>query len=285
MSTAQSSPSALQALQEEIPSLLENSAHFHVQGPIVAPLVTLTPNGHRFAAHTTAAEVLAASVGPPVDGAVRGPWEVTVDFVGPEPSAYGHPLSVRVTVDRDWPRSPPTVRFACIIYHFMMNGGGRDARAPHEMFDEYLRKLAESNGGDFSLHTTLGAINHFLRYPLHPCDTCNSNYKVVGHQNYERWHAIDTYAPMRRSSELFDPDLCWGEKNFDPGFNALFAGGFGSVTRDSVISLGREVAAGVVAFPMFSAAFCDLFLDELDSYYASKLPISRPNSMVRSLRL
>ena len=36
---------------------------------------------------------------------------------------------------------------------------------------------------------------------------------------------------------------------------------------------------GVYSFPIFQDAFSDAFLDELDGYYASGLPVYRPNSM------
>ncbi|KAL3892945.1 MAG: hypothetical protein SGPRY_014628, partial [Prymnesium sp.] len=44
-------------------------------------------------------------------------------------------------------------------------------------------------------------------------------------------------------------------------------------------ALLREETEGVYSFEMLSPAFCDLFLEELDNYYASGLPIARPNSM------
>jgi hypothetical protein len=40
-----------------------------------------------------------------------------------------------------------------------------------------------------------------------------------------------------------------------------------------------EVHPGVYSFPLFTPEFCNLYLDELDNYYASGLPIRRPNSM------
>ena len=42
---------------------------------------------------------------------------------------------------------------------------------------------------------------------------------------------------------------------------------------------GDSHSSGVYSFEIFSAEFCSLFLDELEGYYASNLPISRPNSM------
>jgi hypothetical protein len=41
----------------------------------------------------------------------------------------------------------------------------------------------------------------------------------------------------------------------------------------------KEVTPGVYSFPMLRPEFCDIFTDEIDSYYASGLRCPRPNSM------
>lgn len=41
----------------------------------------------------------------------------------------------------------------------------------------------------------------------------------------------------------------------------------------------QEEAHGIYSFDMFQPMFCRMFLEELDNYYASGLPIRRPNSM------
>ena len=43
--------------------------------------------------------------------------------------------------------------------------------------------------------------------------------------------------------------------------------------------LEEHVPGEVFSFPLFSPAFCELFLEELDHFYASGLPARRPNSM------
>lgn len=44
-------------------------------------------------------------------------------------------------------------------------------------------------------------------------------------------------------------------------------------------SLLKVEVEGVYSFAIFSEAFCDTFLEELDAFYSSGLPVSRPNSM------
>ena len=56
---------------------------------------------------------------------------------------------------------------------------------------------------------------------------------------------------------------------------------FGSSSSDPAAwrELATEVHAGVFSFPLFTPEYCTQFLSELDNYYASGLPIRRPNSM------
>ena len=44
-------------------------------------------------------------------------------------------------------------------------------------------------------------------------------------------------------------------------------------------SLVTEVGPGIYAFDLFTAQFCDRFVDEVDSFESSKLPCRRPNTM------
>jgi len=48
---------------------------------------------------------------------------------------------------------------------------------------------------------------------------------------------------------------------------------------EALRGLLEEVTPGVYAFPCVTPLFCDIFLEEADSYYASGLPVRRPNSM------
>ena len=43
--------------------------------------------------------------------------------------------------------------------------------------------------------------------------------------------------------------------------------------------LMKKEVEGVFSFPMFQGSFCDKFLEEVDKYFATGLPIRRPNSM------
>ena len=137
---------------------------------------------------------------------------------------------------------------------------------------------AAEAGGQHSLAATLDAVLTFLRTPLHPCEHCDTNYKIVGQQNHERWSAIEAYMPQRRHPWLFDPTTCWADDSFDPRFLALLKSAE-PITTERLVAIGQHVAPGVVAFPMLSERWCAAVLEEMDSYTSSGLPIRRPNSM------
>jgi len=50
-------------------------------------------------------------------------------------------------------------------------------------------------------------------------------------------------------------------------------------TPEALRALMREEAWEVYSFPVFTLAFCDTYIEELYSFYASGLPARRPNSM------
>jgi hypothetical protein len=131
------------------------------------------------------------------------------------------------------------VRFGSIVHHFMVGNGSRGDGSMHDMFFEYLAHLAAappmtgltestsintflSDDDDeqpgkpgapqgYSLALVVGAVEHFLRQPLHPCDHCNRQYRQAAQQNHERWVAIEAYTPLRRHPLLFDPARCWDQ--------------------------------------------------------------------------
>ena len=88
---------------------------------------------------------------------------------------------------------------------------------------------------------------------------------------------IEAYRPLRRHPDLFSGRSGWTAWIHAPLLAALadLRGGNESAVR----SLLREEVPGVYSFQFLSEEFCDMFLEELDSYYASGLPVARPNSM------
>lgn len=49
--------------------------------------------------------------------------------------------------------------------------------------------------------------------------------------------------------------------------------------RGLVRKLVTEEADGIFSLPVFTHEFCSMFIEELENFYASKLPAKRPNSM------
>jgi hypothetical protein len=90
--------------------------------------------------------------------------------------------------------------------------------------------------------------------------------------------AIDKYAKMRKHPFLFQP---WPADVFDPKFLELVQSIKEGKSLEELLQsklLVKQVD-GVYSFPMLKHDFCDKFLAEIDSYFASGLPIRRPNSM------
>lgn len=90
--------------------------------------------------------------------------------------------------------------------------------------------------------------------------------------------AIQKYAKMQKHPELFS---AWKSDVYDPKFLDLMEEIKKGASMESLLEkdlLHKEVD-GVFSFPMFNLLFCDKFLEEVDNYFASGLPIRRPNSM------
>ena len=89
---------------------------------------------------------------------------------------------------------------------------------------------------------------------------------------------VRKYASIRRHPDLFDSKAGWKRWLSVSLVDALIdLRETGNVT--SLLAHLREETPGVYSFEMFNAEFCEMFLEELDNYYESGLPIYRPNSM------
>ena len=92
---------------------------------------------------------------------------------------------------------------------------------------------------------------------------------------------VARYRPLRKHPALFDANNGWTQW-LDPSLMSALAElqTTGNTTR--LLSLLRVEASGhsqAYSLPFVSEEFCDLFLEELDHYHTTGLPISRPNSM------
>ena len=88
----------------------------------------------------------------------------------------------------------------------------------------------------------------------------------------ERLDTIEGWLAATPHPELYQE---WQQAWFAPSFWAAIEDG----TPAALQAILTEVTPGVWAFDLFTDAFCDLIVAELDAYEASSFPKARPNSM------
>lgn len=89
---------------------------------------------------------------------------------------------------------------------------------------------------------------------------------------------IKAYTPLRKHAELFDGRKGW-ERWIDPPLLEAIRHGQTTGSRSKIDELLRVETPEVYSFQLLSEEFCDAFLEELDNYYSTGLPVHRPNSM------
>ena len=89
---------------------------------------------------------------------------------------------------------------------------------------------------------------------------------------------INAYKPHRLHPEIFDGRVGW-ERWIHPPLLAAIHHGQMTGSRTEIDALLRIETEGVYSFQILSDEFCDFFLEELDQYYSTGLPVYRPNSM------
>ena len=90
--------------------------------------------------------------------------------------------------------------------------------------------------------------------------------------------AIKKYESLWKHPELFLP---WQSDVYDARFLELQKEISDGASVKTLLDKGllQKEVDGVFSFPMFQLDFCDKFLEEVDNYFASGLPVRRPNSM------
>jgi len=88
----------------------------------------------------------------------------------------------------------------------------------------------------------------------------------------------DPYKQLRKHPDLFDAEAGLREEWLSPTLVQALKKAQAGADRpfDSIL---KEEAPRIYSFELFKPNFCEMFLEELDNYYASGLPIRRPNSM------
>jgi len=144
------------------------------------------------------------------------------------------------------------------------------------MIGEEGKPQAKFISSGSSLNDIVKFIIKFLKGPLHPCDNCNKHFSTVSQMQQRRLSTIHKYCAFQQHPDLFNPQTGWKLEWFDPRFvEAVIRRG----TPEAIKTLCTEVTPGIYSFPMFRADFCQKFVEELDQFEASGLPVRRPNSM------
>lgn len=91
-------------------------------------------------------------------------------------------------------------------------------------------------------------------------------------------YVVERYSKKCRHPELFDVSKGWKRQWFAPAFFEAIQS-FHDGDNTKLQSLLEEESPGVYSFPMMTTEFCSMFIEELDNYKSSGLPIRRPNSM------
>ena len=90
---------------------------------------------------------------------------------------------------------------------------------------------------------------------------------------------IAAYRPLRKHPELFDSSAGWRQ-----WIDAALLEAIDTQNMTALQSLMREEVQGVHSFQLFNDEFTQFFLEELDNYRTTGLPINRPNSMNNYVR-
>jgi len=208
-----------------------------------------------------------------------GPWVVPVLLRGPAGAAYDSVFRINIKVNAAWPNTPPEIRFCSIIHHPLVDDDGEvsldilaDAMATCR--ETSRSKDGQASSGTYSLRIALNAMNLLLAHPERVLSS-TPHVKQAQTMNSKRLHVISAYVAGRKHPRLFDSKAGWDPEWFDPAFLEAASAG----TDEAWRSIVKEEAWEVYSFPLFTPEFCDMYVEEIYSFYASGLPARRPNSM------
>ncbi len=241
-----------------------------------------------------------------VDAPPHGPpWAVLATISVPEACPYhsSDGVRLRLLVDAAHPLTPPEVHFEQVLPHFLIDDEGGMPSLFYQLLAnkavECTRAMALiATQGDvtaaaaaarrqprFSLRSAIVLARRALLAPLHPCANCSAAYASLGSYQRERFASMAAYARQCSHPELFSVPRTaefpheWLAPPLREVLNRHVHGG--EANRHALSKLLAQPAPGVFVFPLFTLAFCDMLLAELDAYDASGLPTTRPNSMNR----
>mmetsp|Transcript_30410 Transcript_30410/g.51238 ORF Transcript_30410/g.51238 Transcript_30410/m.51238 type:complete len:463 (+) Transcript_30410:273-1661(+) len=205
-------------------------------------------------------------------GSKDGPWQVDVYLNGPVGGPYHTPEGNRVRLEfsSDYPKKCPTIEFMSIIHHMHLD----KRHQPQQPFFDTLKKTYDKN---YEIANLLEALGEFFKGPFEHeyREAIAKKWKLIAEYNKERTDSIEAYRLLRKHPQLFDTAAGWQDEWFDKDLLSAVA----SNTPEAWKSLFKWETDEVYSFPLFTAEFCTMFLEEVEHYQASGLPIQRPNSM------
>ena len=238
-----------------------------VGGRQVLPLAAAAP-----------AAAAAAATGPP--------WEVTATITISDATDYSSPPDVmpvytgdhpvRLIFNREYPLEPPAVHFiGGILHHFQLDDG---QQIPAALVAQHARSESD---GKFELDAVLNLVARFLVGPLHPCRACTPNYvRMVAFQK-QKENTIKAYAAICKHPKLFEAGGEAAPLLPDEWISPPLQDAVTAQDPAALWGLMEEVAEDVFAFDLFTDAFCEALIEEVDAFSTTGLPQQRPNSMNR----
>lgn len=205
-----------------------------------------------------------------------GPWTMDAVVQGPAGTSYDHQYRVSVRVGAKYPKAEvPVVRIKGTLHHAYVDEKLR------EVDPQVVKRLFRNMTlGHFDLAQGLSQIAESLKRPL-GFKSADFKWHELARENAVRLDVIHKYRNLRQYPELFETfQDSWLDAGLLRTLTKLRNGSTSPAKRRGLVhKLVTEEADGIYSLPVLTEEFCALFLEELRSFYASKLPARRPNSM------
>jgi ubiquitin-protein ligase len=198
--------------------------------------------------------------------------ELVLTLDGPRGTAYeGARLRVHLSFPPSYPSAPPLVRMGSQLHHPQVDEGGL-------LEGPFYRALGWERKPSRNVRSVVALVHELLRSPLPSGSQLPKAARLrLASLQRLRVQTIQRYTPLRAHPVLFAQPPQLGPDWIEPALLAACDARDEGAMRRCL----TELSPGVFTFPLATALFCRLMLDELDAFEASGLPASRPNSMNR----
>lgn len=249
------------------------------------PLGLLSVDGPRSVAFVNASTADRKMIANPA-GCRRGPWLVEFRIKGPaheeeleaqvlHPGAYDSVFRVQLCVSSAYPELPPRIRFRSVIQHALIKDSKNEARENERrvgpaFFKELTKRAKKKPGGRimFTMWDACELLCEMLEHHEHvPLDIDVEHWHSCRKQHCSRLTTIRGYPNSMKHPEIFDAVAGWRREWFDQDLSrVLFTQSAGPERDQQLRELMTEEMNGVYSFQLFTASFCELFLDELENF-------------------